>query len=189
LETLQALAELIKKGKVRHIGISNETPWGVAEYLKMAALHQLPRVVTIQNPYNLLNRNFEVGLAEFAHREGVELLAYSPLAFGALSGKYLNNQWPEGARMTLYKRFARYFNDKGIEATQAYVELAQAHGVDPVTMALAYINSRPFVASNIIGATDLQQLETNINSIDFTLSAELLSGIEQIHRLNPNPCP
>ncbi|TAA47207.1 NADP(H)-dependent aldo-keto reductase [Corallincola spongiicola] len=189
LETLQALGELVAEGKVRHIGISNETPWGVAQYLKLAEQHNLPRTVTIQNPYNLLNRSFEVGLGEFAHREGVELLAYSPLAFGALSGKYLDDHWPTGARMTLYKRFARYFTAKGIEATQAYVDLAKAHGLDPAQMALAYINSRPFVASNIIGATDLAQLQDNISSIELVLSEEVLTGIEQIHSQNPNPCP
>jgi aryl-alcohol dehydrogenase-like predicted oxidoreductase len=189
LQTLQALAELVAAGKVRYIGVSNETPWGVMQYLKLAEQHDLPRIATIQNPYNLLNRSFEIGLAEIAHREGVELLAYSPMAFGALSGKYLDGQWPEGARMTLYKRFSRYFNDRGIEATRAYVELAREHGLDPAQMALAFVNDRPFLASNIIGATRMTQLKQDIDSIDFQLSAKQLAAIDKIHQSHPNPCP
>ncbi|MFD2096897.1 NADP(H)-dependent aldo-keto reductase [Corallincola platygyrae] len=189
LETLEALDALVKTGKIRHIGISNETPWGVAQYLNLAKMYDLPRAITIQNPYNLLNRSFEVGLAEFSHREGIELLAYSPLAFGALSGKYLEEHWPEGARMTLYKRFARYFTAKGIEATRSYVDIARRFGLDPAQMALAYVNSRPFVASNIIGATDLIQLKMNIQSVDLELSDEVMAAIEQAHTNNPNPCP
>lgn len=189
LETLEALAEQVKAGKIRYLGLSNETPWGVMEYLRLAREHNLPRVISIQNPYNLLNRSFEVGLAEIAHREGVELLAYSPLAFGALSGKYLKGQWPQGARMTLYKRFARYFTEQGIAATEAYVALAQQHGLSPAQMALAYVNQRPFVAANIIGATSLEQLQENLGSLTLELSAELLEQLEALGRQYSNPCP
>eukprot|EP01029_Cantina_marsupialis_P014935 TRINITY_DN327111_c0_g1_i1.p1 TRINITY_DN327111_c0_g1~~TRINITY_DN327111_c0_g1_i1.p1 ORF type:complete len:369 (+),score=-19.21 TRINITY_DN327111_c0_g1_i1:134-1108(+) len=189
IETLEALNELIKAGKIRYIGVSNETPWGVMTLLKLAEKHDLPRIVSIQNPYNLLNRSFEVGLSEISHHEGVELLAYSPLAFGCLSGKYLNGQRPEGARCSLFERFVRYFTPQGIEATQAYVDLAREHNLDPAQMALAFVNQRPFVASNIIGATNLKQLESNINSIDVELSDELLNGLQEIGAKYSNPCP
>lgn len=189
IETLEALNELIKAGKIRYIGVSNETPWGVMTLLKLAEKHDLPRIVSIQNPYNLLNRSFEVGLSEISHHEGVELLAYSPLAFGCLSGKYLNGQRPEGARCSLFERFVRYFTPQGIEATQAYVDLAREYNLDPAQMALAFVNQRPFVASNIIGATNLKQLESNINSIDVELSDELLNGLQEIGAKYSNPCP
>lgn len=189
IETLEALNELIKVGKIRYIGVSNETPWGVMTLLKLAEKHDLPRIVSIQNPYNLLNRSFEVGLSEISHHEGVELLAYSPLAFGCLSGKYLDGQKPEGARCSLFERFVRYFTPQGIEATQAYVDLAHKHGLDPSQMALAFVNQRPFVASNIIGATNLDQLKSNIDSIDVTLSDELLEELQVIGARYSNPCP
>ncbi len=188
-ETLSALGELVKAGKVRYIGLSNETPWGVMRFLQLADKLGLPRVATIQNPYNLLNRTFEVGLAEVAHREGVELLAYSPLAFGMLTGKYLHGERPAGARLSLYSRFSRYFKAQGEKATEAYVALAQAHGLSPAQLALAYVNTRPFVASNIIGATQMAQLRENVASLDVTLSDTLLAELEAIHELYPNPCP
>jgi aryl-alcohol dehydrogenase-like predicted oxidoreductase len=188
-ETLSALAELQNAGKVRHIGISNETPWGVAEYLRLAREKALPRVVSIQNPYSLLNRSFEVGLAEFAHREQVGLLAYSPLAFGVLSGKYLGGQRPTGARLTLFSRFQRYTNPEAEAATAEYVRLAHANGLDPAQMALAYVNSRPFLTATIVGATTLPQLEVNIGSAALRLSAEVLSAIDNIHRRYTIPCP
>lgn len=188
-ETLEVMDELVRSGKVRHIGISNETPWGTMEFVRLAEQKGMTRIVSIQNPYSLLNRTFEVGLAEIAHRESVGLLAYSPLGFGVLSGKYLNNQKPAGARITLFERFSRYTNPKGIEATAAYVELARKHGIDPAQMALAYVNSRSFLTSNIIGATDLKQLKSNIDSINLKLSDEIFEEIEHIHGLNPNPCP
>ncbi|WP_281545654.1 NADP(H)-dependent aldo-keto reductase [Grimontia sp. SpTr1] len=189
LDTLDALAELVREGKIRHIGVSNETPWGVMSYLRLAEKHSLPRIVSIQNPYNLLNRSFEVGLSEISHQEGVELLAYSPLAFGVLSGKYLNGAKPEGARCTRWERFARYFTEQGQAATQAYVDLAKEFAIDPTQMALAYVNTRSFVASNIIGATTLEQLKTNIDSIDVELPEELLKRIEEIGQQYSNPCP
>ncbi|WP_260260845.1 NADP(H)-dependent aldo-keto reductase [Vibrio intestinalis] len=189
IETLEALAELIKAGKIRYIGVSNETPWGVMSLLKLAEKHELPRIVSIQNPYNLLNRSFEVGLSEISHYEGVELLAYSPLAFGCLSGKYLDGQRPEGARCTLFERFVRYFTPQGEAATQAYVDLAHKHNLDPAQMALAFVNQRPFVASNIIGATTMEQLKANIDSISVNLSDDLLSEIQAIGTTYSNPCP
>ncbi|CCN73129.1 NADP(H)-dependent aldo-keto reductase [Vibrio nigripulchritudo] len=189
LETLEALADIVKQGKVRYIGLSNETPWGVMSYLRLAEKHGLPRAVSIQNPYNLLNRTFEVGLSEIAHHEGVELLAYSPLAFGVLSGKYLNDARPDGARCTLFERFVRYSTPNGIKATEAYVNLAREHGLDPAQMALAFVNQRPFVASNIIGATTMDQLKSNIDSLDVNLSEELLNSLQEIGVQYSNPCP
>ncbi|OEY66872.1 NADP(H)-dependent aldo-keto reductase [Marinobacter sp. X15-166B] len=188
-ETLGALAELVQAGKVRHIGLSNETPWGVMEYLRLAESHNWPRPVAIQNPYNLLNRSFEVGLAEVACREQVGLLAYSPLAFGALSGKYLHGMKPEGARLTLFSRFSRYTGEHSDAAIQAYVELARAHGLSPVHMALAYVTSRGFLTSNIIGATSVAQLRENLDSTRVVLTDEVLTEIEQLHQIYTYPCP
>ena len=188
-ETLEALYELVQEGKIRHLGISNETPWGTAEYLRLSREHGLPRIASIQNPYNLLNRTFEVGLAEIACREQVGLLAYSPLAFGVLSGKYLGGQRPEGARLSLYTRFARYSSTRGEAATRAYTDVAEQHGLSPVQMALAYVTSREFVTSNIIGATSIRQLQENISSASLTLDDQALSAIEAIHNDCANPCP
>ncbi|EKO3394152.1 NADP(H)-dependent aldo-keto reductase [Vibrio fluvialis] len=189
IETLEALSDLVRMGKVRYIGVSNETPWGLMTYLRLAEKHDLPRMVSIQNPYNLLNRSFEVGLSEISHYEGVKLLAYSPMAFGVLSGKYLNGARPTGARCSLFERFQRYFTPQGLKATEAYVNLAREFGLDPAQMALAFVNQRPFVASNIIGATNLQQLKSNINSLELELSEELLLKIQEIGTLYSNPCP
>lgn len=188
-ETLAALGRLVEAGKVRFIGVSNETPWGVMRYLQLAAERGLPRIVSIQNPYNLLNRSFEVGLAEIAHRESVGLLAYSPLGFGVLSGKYLDGQRPEGARLSRFQRFQRYTKEAAQDSIRAYVEAARKHGLDPAQMALAYVNTRSFLTSTIIGATDLQQLAANIASIDVELPEEVLAEIEAIHLRHPNPCP
>ncbi|HFQ5589186.1 TPA: NADP(H)-dependent aldo-keto reductase [Vibrio vulnificus] len=189
IETLEALNELVKAGKVRYIGVSNETPWGVMTLLRLAEKHDLPRIVSIQNPYNLLNRSFEVGLSEISHYEGVQLLAYSPMAFGTLSGKYLDGARPKGARCTLFERFQRYFTPQGLEATKAYVSLAGDYGLDPAQMALAFVNQRPFVASNIIGATTLDQLKANIESLNVKLEDEVLNKIQQIGTIYSNPCP
>ncbi|KXF79657.1 NADP(H)-dependent aldo-keto reductase [Enterovibrio coralii] len=189
LDTLDALTELVREGKVRYIGVSNETPWGVMNYLRLAEKHSLSKIVSIQNPYNLLNRSFEVGLSEISHQEGVELLAYSPLAFGVLSGKYLDGARPEGARCTRWERFARYFTPQGQAATREYIQLAKEFSIDPSQMALAYVNTRPFVASNIIGATTMEQLKSNIESIDVELPEELLNRIEEIGSVYSNPCP
>jgi len=189
LETLEALQEQVQAGRIRYIGLSNETPWGVMQFLSLAEQHSLPRVVSVQNPYNLLNRSYEVGLAEVSWREKTGLLAYSPLGFGVLSGKYLAGAWPEGARLTLFPDYTRYSSASAIAATNEYVALAQRHHLDPAQMALAYVNNRSFLTSTIIGATTMEQLESNIDSINVTLSAEVLEGIEAVHKDHPNPSP
>ncbi len=188
-ETLEALNELVRAGKIRTIGISNETPWGISTYLRLSEQHDLPRIVSIQNPYNLLNRSFEIGMSEFAHRDAVGLLAYSPLAFGVLSGKYLEGAKPAGARLSLFERFSRYTNEQGTRATAAYVNLAKENGLDPAQMALAFVNTRPFVTSNLIGATTMTQLKANIASLDISLTQDVCQAIEKIHAEYPNPCP
>ncbi len=187
-ETLGVCADLIKSGKIRYIGVSNETPWGVSKWLE-AAKDLSSRIVSIQNPYNLLNRSFEIGLSEFSIREDVGLLAYSPLAFGVLSGKYLHGRLPEGSRLSRFKQYDRYNSIEAQQATEAYVALAQEAGLDPCQMALSYINSRPFVTSNIIGATNLNQLESNIASTNIKLTEQILRKIENIHKKIPNPSP
>lgn len=187
--TLQALDKQVKAGKIRYIGLSNETPWGIMRFLAVAREMDLPVIVSVQNPYSLLNRTFEIGCAEISYREQVGLLAYSPLGFGVLSGKYLHGANPEGARMTLWPHYARYSKPQAVQATQAYVDLAHKHGLDPVQMALAYVNTRPFLTSTIIGATSMAQLKTNIASIDVLLSETVISEIEAIHQQHPNPAP
>lgn len=188
-ETLEALAEQVKAGKIRYVGLSNETPWGTMTFLQLADRLGLPRAVSIQNPYNLLNRTFEVGLAEVAIREQCGLLAYSPLAFGMLSGKYENGAQPPQARITRFSRFTRYTNPQAKAACSRYVALAREHGLDPAQMALAFVTAQPFVTSNIIGATDLEQLESNLASSELKLPDAVLEGIAEIHRDQPNPAP
>lgn len=188
-ETLGVLNDLVQSGKIRQIGLSNETAWGISEYCRLSDQKQLPRIVSIQNPYNLLNRSYEIGMSEFAHREDVGLLAYSPMAFGVLSGKYLNDAKPKGARITLFERFSRYNSEIGIACTEAYINLAKASGLDPAQMALAFVNTRPFLTSNIIGATNMRQLRSNIASMDINLSKDVLREIENIHHKQANPCP
>ncbi|PIJ49014.1 NADP(H)-dependent aldo-keto reductase [Erwinia sp. OLTSP20] len=189
LESLEALNEQVRAGKIRYIGVSNETPWGVMRYLQLAEKHQLPRIVTIQNPYSLLNRSFEVGLAEISQHEGVELLAYSSLAFGVLSGKYLNGAQPANARNTLFTRFQRYSGEQAGLATAEYVALAEKHRLDPSQMALAFVRQQPFVCSTLLGATSLAQLKTNIDSLDLTLDPPLLEQLEAIHHRYTFPAP
>jgi len=189
LETLEALNEQVKAGKIRHIGLSNETPWGVMQFLHYAEQAGLPRIVSVQNPYCLLNRTYEIGLAEASWREQVGLLAYSPLGFGVLSGKYLNGVLPAGARISLFPEYTRYSSSAAVAATEAYVKLAQSHGLEPAQMALAYVNGRPFLTSTIIGATTIQQLRSNVDSINLSLSDEVLSAIEEIHNKHANPSP
>ncbi len=188
-ETLEALDQLVRSGKVRHIGISNETPWGMMQYLTLAKKHGWVRIQSIQNPYNLLNRLFEVGLSEMSLRENVGLLAYSPLGFGVLSGKYLDGTASPGSRLNLFSEYRRYSGENAVQATREYVRLARRHGLSPAQMALAFVNSRPFVTANIIGATTMEQLRENIASIDLTLSKEVLDGIEAIHTRIPDPAP
>ncbi len=189
LETLEVLQELVDEGLVRHIGLSNETAWGTMKFLQLAEKHGLPRCVSVQNPYSLLNRTPEIALAEVLQREEVSLLPYSPLGFGVLSGKYLEGARPVGARITRYPTYARYLNEQGQCATAEYVALARQHGLDPAQMALAFVNSREFVSSNIIGASSIEQLKANVASAELVLSEELLASIEEINCRYPNPCP
>ena len=189
-QVLETLRDLIREGKIRKVGVSNETPWGTMRFLEESKVHaSLPRMISIQNPFSLLNRLFEVGLSEISIREKIGLLAYSPLGFGALSGKYLGDRRPDGARLTLFPAYDRYIKGNSTIATQKYYELAQEHGISLTQMSLAFVNSRPFVTSNIIGATSIKQLEENIASIDVELSDEILKEIDAIHREIPNPAP
>jgi aryl-alcohol dehydrogenase-like predicted oxidoreductase len=189
LETIEALNDEITKGRIRAYGLSNDTPWGVMRYLAEADKHGLARPITIQNPYSLLNRLYEVGLAEISHREQIGLLAYSPLAFGVLSGKYLGGNKPANSRLSLYSHFTRYLNAQAQQATQAYAEVAKKHHLDMAQMALAFVNSRSFVTANIIGATTIEQLASNIASVDLVLSQAVLADIEAVQTLYPNPAP
>ncbi|WP_010508480.1 aldo/keto reductase [Komagataeibacter europaeus] len=187
-ETLGVLGELVKEGKIRHVGLSNETAWGLSQYLAEAR-NGAPRVVSIQNAYNLINRTFEIGLAEMALREGVGLLAYSPLAQGYLTGKYLDGARPAGARTTLFNRGQRYEKPGVDDAVRAYVQLAHEYGIDPVQLAIAFVTSRPFVTSNIIGATSTAQLETILGAENVTITPELEKRINAIHQVHSNPAP
>lgn len=188
-ETLEVLNDLVEAGKVRHVGLSNETAWGAMKYLHHSETNGWARPVSIQNPYSLLNRSYEVGLAEVSYREEMGLLAYSPLAFGMLTGKYLNNQWPENARLTLFKQFSRYTNPQAIAATEKYLAVAEKHGLDPVQMSLAFVTRQPFVTANIIGATSMEQLMTNLKSSELTLSREVLKDLNQVNVEHPYPAP
>ena len=188
-ETYKAMDKLVRDGKVRYLGISNETPWGVNEYLRLEREHGYNKIMSIQNPYSLLNRIYEVGLAEITHRENVGLLAYSPLGFGMLTGKYAEGT-PSDSRLGLYGDwFTRYSNKPSIDAVRKYINLAREFSITPTKLALAFVNSRPFLTSNIIGATKMSQLEENIDSIDVSLNTEILEAIEEIHVSNPNPAP
>lgn len=187
--TLEALQELVDAGKIRYAGISNETAWGTMRYVAGAEAGKGPRIVSVQNPYSLLNRSFETGLAEVAVREDTGLLAYAPLGAGTLTGKYLHGAKPADARLTLYPQQSRYWKDQGIKAVEAYVELARKHGLDPAQMAIAYVLSRPFTTAAIIGATKMDQLKTNIAAKDLTLSEEVLAELEAIHKVYTYPCP
>lgn len=188
-ETLLALKAHLDSGKIRHYGLSNETPWGAMKVIALADQIGMARPVSIQNPYNLLNRSYEIGMAEVSHREACGLLAYSPLAFGVLSGKYLNGQLPEKARLTLYKRFSRYTSELAEAAVKQYSELAHDLGMSPTALALAFVSQQNFVTSNIIGATTEQQLQENLETADITLSREVIARIDEIHQMIPNPCP
>lgn len=188
-ETLSALAELVREGRVRHIGLCNETPWGVMQFLHLAEKHGLPRVASVQNAYSLLNRSWEMGLAEVGFREQLGLLAYSPLAFGLLSGKYLANAQASG-RLNLFPGFAQRYSKVNVQpAVAAYAELAKQHGLTPLQLALGFVASRSFVASTIIGATTLEQLREDIDGCNVTLSDDLLKAVEAIHLRYCNPAP
>lgn len=187
-EVLQTFDTIVKEGKIKHIGVSNEAPWAVMRYLHESEKHNLPRIVTIQNPYSLLNRLFEVGLGEISYRENVGLLAYSPLGFGFLSGKHLKGIQPD-SRIGLFPQFSRYTNENCFKATQLYLDLAQQFGLTLSEMAIAFVNHQQFVSSTIIGATNIDQLEENINAEQILLTPEFLSEINKIQELIPNPAP
>ena len=185
-ETLEVLKEIIEEGKVRHIGVSNETPWGVMEYLRLAREEGLPRIVSIQNQYSVVNRHFEIGLSEIAIKEKVGLLPYTALSGGVLSGKYLGGKQPESARFTHTPRNARYNAPNLQPVIQAYVDLAKKHDMDPVQLALAFVTTRDFVTSTIIGSTSVEQMKTCIDAGAMTLSEDVLAGIQEIHEQYPN---
>ena len=188
-EILHNLDEIVKSGKIRQIGISNEKAWGTMRYLQESKTHNLPRPVTIQNAYSLLCRPFEGDMAEIAHRENIGLLAYSPMAFGVLSGKYIKGTAADNARLKLFPRFARYSSEQATEATKRYLKIAEDSGMSLAQMSLAFVNERPFLTSNIIGATNLEQLEENINSINISLNEDIMKAINEVHATIPNPAP
>ena len=187
-EILLKLKKTIDSGKVRHVGLSNENPWGIMKFLEYSK-NELPKMITIQNPYSLLNRLFEIGSGEICKRENVGLLAYSPLGFGVLTGKYRNGNVPKNSRLTLFPTMARYTNDNCKNATELYHQIAEKHNLTLTELALAFVNDRPFVTSNIIGATNIQQLKENIDSINTKLSKEILDEINQAQERIPNPAP
>ena len=188
-EVLENLNNLVKLGKIRYVGLSNETPWGVMKFIQISKEKKLPRMMSIQNVYSLVNRVFDIANSEVSIREQCGLLAYSPLAGGRLSGKYISNSMPKGARYTIWpRRFSRHHTKRGEIAVEAYVSLAKKYGIAPSTFANAFVNDRPFVTSNIIGATTMEQLKENIDSVDLTLSKEIMKEIQDIHLSDPNPC-
>ena len=188
-EVLENLKFLVKAGKIRYVGVSNETPWGMMKFLQVAKEKNLPRMMSIQNVYSLVNRVFDIANSEVSIREKCGLLAYSPLAGGRLSGKYLNDKNPKNARYTLWpRRFSRHHTTRGEVAIEKYVNLAKKHNIKPSIFANAFVNDRPFVTSNIIGATSMDQLKENIDSVNLTLSNEILDEIQDIHLSDPNPC-
>ncbi|HAS96123.1 MAG TPA: aldo/keto reductase, partial [Acinetobacter nosocomialis] len=188
-EILLALQKEINRGRIRYIGLSNETPWGTMKFLQLAENLGVSKFVSVQNPYSLLNRTYEIGMSEIAKYEDVGLLAYSPLAFGYLTGKFRNGARPANARVTLFPRFSRYSNPQSEWATEQYAQLAEKHGLSLTQLALAFIKQQFFVTSTIIGATSLDQLKENIQAFEIELSPEILQGIEAIHVQQPNPAP
>jgi aryl-alcohol dehydrogenase-like predicted oxidoreductase len=186
---LETLDVLIKQGKIKHIGVSNETPWGMMRFLEESKFHNLPQIKTIQNPYSLLNRAFETGAAEVCFRENVGLLAYSPMAFGVLSGKYLTGESLPNSRINLFPQYSRYNSVQSTEATRRYQEVAKKHGLTLTELALAFVEQQAFVTSTIIGATTIAQLQENIATIKVALSDEILDEIEGVHAQIPDPAP
>ena len=186
---LIALEKFIKSGKIRYIGVSNETPYGLSKYLEISKSKNLPRIVSVQNPYSLVNRTYEIGMSEISIREKCGLLVYYPLAAGALSGKYRNGKMPKNSRLALFKGWERMINPLAMKAYDEYYKLAKDNNMTMVQLAQAFVNSRPFVTSNIIGATNMQQLKENIESIEIELSEDILDKINFIHNNNPNPSP
>lgn len=186
---LETLNGFVKQGKINHIGLSNETPWGIMRFLEESKNHNLPRIKTIQNPYSLLNRLFENGSAEICIRENLGLLAYSPLAFGILTGKYLTGENLPNARLNLFPQFARYNSEQCAEATKLYQKIADENSLSITQLALAFVTQQAFVTSNIIGATNMEQLKENIDSIDIVLSDEVVSAINKVQAIIPDPAP
>ena len=186
---LETLNGFIQQGKIKHIGLSNETPWGIMRFLEESKYHNLPRIKTVQNPYSLLNRLYENGSAEIGIRENVGLLAYSPMAFGVLSGKFLTGESHPNARINLFPQFSRYNSEQSAAATRLYNEIAQQNGLTLTQLALAFIEQQPFVTSTIIGATTMEQLKENIDTIKVTLSEELLQAIDGVQAKIPDPAP
>ncbi|MGB0896586.1 MAG: NADP(H)-dependent aldo-keto reductase [Flavobacteriaceae bacterium] len=186
-EVLQVLGGFVKEGKIREVGLSNETPYGTMKFLE-ASKKGLPRMQTVQNSYNLLTRSYEIGMSEVSHRENIGLLAYSPLAFGTLSGKYIKDPKTVG-RVSLFPRYVRYSSEQSTNAISKYLDIADKFNLSLTQMSLAFVNQQPFVTSNIIGATTMAQLKENISSIDVNLSSEVLEAINQVHELMPNPAP
>ena len=188
-EILETLHGFVKEGKIKQVGLSNETPWGTMKYLQTAKEHGFPRMSTIQNSYSLIHRAYEYGMSEVSLRENIGLLVYSPLAFGVLSGKYIGGKTPEGARVSLFPRFNRYSSEQSEVAVKKYQEIAVKHGLTLAQLSLAFVNQLPFVTSNIIGATNLTQLKENIESINIDLSEVILKEIAAVHSMIPNPAP
>ena len=187
---LTILKKFVEQGKIRHIGLSNETPYGLTKYLNLSEALNLPRVVSVQNPYSLVNRTYEVGMAEISIRDQAGLLAYSPLGFGVLSGKYLNDQMPEGSRLKLFgDSFPRYQGTRTSKAVLEYFHIAKKHNLSLTQMSLAFVNQQEFVTSNIIGATTIDQLKENIESVNIVLDQEVFKEINAVHHENPNPAP
>ena len=187
-ESYEALNNLVESGKIRSIGLSNDTSWGAMKFLEISKEKSFSKIVTIQNPYSLLNRTYEINMAEISEMENIKLLAYSPLGFGVLTGKYIDNK-PKNSRLSLWNRFDRYSNKNSKYSTLKYVELAKKYNITPTQLALSFVNQQPFVTSNIIGATNLSQLNENIKSIDLILDEEIINEIESIHLSQPNPAP
>ena len=187
---LNVFKKLIDQGKIRYIGLSNETPWGFSKFLQIANEKKLPRVVSVQNPYNLVNRSYEVGMSEISIRENAGLLAYSPLAAGYLTGKYRNKQMPKNSRMDLfYENYPRYHNERTYNAVDEYFKIAKKNAVSLTQLSQAFVNSRDFITSNIIGATTMSQLKENVESINISLTEEVINEINLVHEKIPNPAP
>ena len=186
---LEALGKFIKSGKIRYIGMSNETPYGLSRYIELSKYKKLPRMMSVQNPYNLVNRTYEIGMSEISIREKCGLLVYYPLATGALSGKYRNGKMPKNSRQALFKGWERHLNPLALKAYEEYFKLAKENNMTMAQLAQAFVNTRPFVTSNIIGATTMEQLKENIDSVNIELSDEIMNKINIIHNNNPNPSP
>ena len=188
-EILENLKKFIDAGKIRYVGLSNETAWGLAKCLELSKLKKLPKMMSVQNPYNLLNRSYEIGLAEISVREQSGLLAYSPLAFGYLSGKYRNNNIPKRSRIDLFKDFTRYNNENSVKAIEEYFRISQKFNLDFAQLSIKFCEIQPFVTSVIIGATTMEQLKTNVESVNVNLNNEIINEINEVQKIHPNPCP